>query len=71
VTTFYGGAVLAAGTDLTLSGSYSSSTIASGHISSLTYTLTNTSGSAASDVGFTVTLPTGHLIANQVQAVSN
>ena len=71
VTTFYGGAVLAAGTDLTLSGSYSSSTIASGHISSLTYTLTNTSGSAASDVGFTATLPAGHLIADQVQAFSS
>ena len=70
-TFFVSGQALAAGTDLTLSGVYSSSTIASGHISRLTYTLTNTSATSASDIGFTASLPTGHLIADQVQAFSN
>ncbi|WP_064791763.1 DUF7933 domain-containing protein [Shewanella woodyi] len=69
--TFFGSQTFAAGTDLTLSGSFSSPTIASGHISTLTYTLTNTSGTSASDIGFTATLPSGHLIAEQTQAFSN
>ncbi|WP_394392283.1 hypothetical protein [Shewanella woodyi] len=69
--TFFGSQTFAAGTDLTLSGSFSSPTIASGHISTLTYTLTNTSGTSASDIGFTATLPSGYSIAEQAQAFSN
>ncbi|AQS38828.1 hypothetical protein Sps_03710 [Shewanella psychrophila] len=56
----------AAGTDLTLSGAFSTPTIASGHLSTLTYTLTNTSASSATDIAFTATLPANHLIAEQV-----
>ncbi|SQH77456.1 protein of unknown function, Conserved repeat domain protein [Shewanella benthica] len=58
----------AAGTELTLTGALSTPTIASSHISTLTYTLTNTSASSASDIGFLASLPASQLIAEQVMA---
>ncbi|MPY24847.1 Ig-like domain-containing protein [Shewanella sp. YLB-07] len=56
----------AAGTDLTLVGMFNTTPIASGHVSTLTYTLTNTSASSASDIGFLASLPASQLIAGQV-----
>jgi len=65
------GQAFAAGTDLVLNGSLSSPTIAPANISTLTYTLTNSSGTAATDIGFYVTLPTDLLIADQVEGFSS
>ncbi|QDO83516.1 hypothetical protein FM037_10040 [Shewanella psychropiezotolerans] len=56
----------AAGTDLTLVGTFNTTPIASGHVSTLTYTLTNTSASSASDIGFLASLPASQQIAGQV-----
>ena len=58
----------AAGTDLILTGAFSTPTIASSHISTLTYTLTNASASSASGIGFFASLPASQLIAGQVMA---
>ncbi|MBB1391279.1 hypothetical protein H5185_17945, partial [Shewanella sp. SG44-6] len=59
-------AVNAVPIDLSLTGNLSSSTVSVGNSSTLTYTLTNNSSSdSASDIGFTVNLPLGVVVAEQ------